>query len=160
MFFGTKWSFKFSYFWTSMIPAYIIFILRIFSELSDTVLKIYWPIGSQRTIFILRELQWVVLYIFTIISVISIFVLFHFIKIKRNKIKATRIIEINFNDFDKTPYKNGQSNILCVETHGFYKVNPNLIGYLLGTVFSSGTLSFSWSNSILIKILIFLLFNY
>ena len=37
MFFGTRIWFKISYFWTSMIPAYIIFLARTYSELGENI---------------------------------------------------------------------------------------------------------------------------
>ncbi|MCY7115493.1 hypothetical protein [Streptococcus mutans] len=137
MFFGTRIWFKISYFWTSMIPAYIIFLARTYSELGENI-------GLTISI------------IFVIFSVAMIITLLVSIKKQISKFQGTKEIEVNFNPFRSTPQKEGVSNVPRVETEGFYKVNPGLISYLLGTVFSSGTLSFVSSNSIITKFTVFI----
>lgn len=141
MFFGTKWHFKFSFFWTSMIPAYIIFLTRIFSGLQC----------------INKQLAYGVLIGYLLVTSTSLLVLKQSIKNKRDKRRATKEIIINFNPNKNNEQSIGINNVPIVETGGFYKVNSGLISYLLGTVFSSGTLSFVSSDSILIKIIIFLI---
>ncbi|EMC43331.1 hypothetical protein [Streptococcus mutans] len=140
MFFGTKSWFKISYFWTSMIPAYIIFLARTYSELEKNNKNIGLAISLT----------------FVIFSMIMIFMLLNSIKKQILKFQGTKEIEVNFNPFRSTSQKEGVSNVPRIETEGFYKINSGLISYLLGTVFSSGTLSFVSSNSIVTKFTVFI----
>lgn len=156
MFFGTRKMFKFSYYWTSMIPAYIIFIARIFSELQET--KLHLSINVLKKIFNIeiKKFGWIMVGLFVLVSIFCVFRLYQLISKTQKKQRATKEIEVNFNEMISQNQTNGASNILRVETNGFYKINPGLISYLLGTVFSSGTLSFVSSNSLIIKVFIFL----
>lgn len=155
MFFGTSVKFKISYFWTSMIPAYIIFIARTYSELQTIIIDEKIHILQYIFNFYCDNLGRKIIIAFLILSMAFCMLLRQELSTKKQKMTGTRCIKINFNDRTNESKKNNPSNFPVIETSGFYKVNPGLINYLMGTVFSSGTLSFVSSNSIVVKLFVF-----
>ena len=138
MFFGTSFLFKVCYFWTAMLPAYIIFLSKKHDELKLMCLSIFNISFSIEAILLL---------VFIIFTLFSLFYLLCEIKITEEKKTGQLEITINFN-VEKD--KNG-----TVDNYGLYTVNPNLMEYLLSIVVTSGITSLDLSQSLYIQLFIF-----
>lgn len=138
MFFGTSFLFKVCYFWTAMLPAYIIFLLKKHDELKLMCLTIFNISFSIEAILLLG---------FIIFTLFSLFYLL--CEINRKEEKKTGQLEITIN-FNVEKDKNG-----TVGNYGFYTVNPNLMEYLLSIVVTSGITSLDLSQSLYIQLFIF-----
>lgn len=138
MFFGTNFLFKICYFWTAMLPAYIIILLKKHDELKCLSLNFF---------NISISIEAILLPVFIIFTLFSLFYLL--CKIKRTEEKKTGQLEITIN-FNVEKDKND-----TVDNYGFYTVNPNLMEYLLSIVVTSGITSLDLSQSLYIQLFIF-----
>ena len=138
MFFGTNFLFKICYFWTAMLPAYIIILLKKHDELKCLSLNFF---------NISISIEAILLPVFIIFTLFSLFYLL--CKIKRTEEKKTGQLEITIN-FNVEKDKND-----TVDNYGFYTVNTNLMEYLLSIVVTSGITSLDLSQSLYIQLFIF-----
>lgn len=138
MFFGTNFLFKICYFWTAMLPAYIIILLKKHDDLKCLSLNFF---------NISISIEAILLPVFIIFTLFSLFYLL--CKIKRTEEKKTGQLEITIN-FNVEKDKND-----TVDNYGFYTVNPNLMEYLLSIVVTSGITSLDLSQSLYIQLFIF-----
>ncbi|CON53622.1 Uncharacterised protein [Streptococcus pneumoniae] len=138
MFFGTNFLFKICYFWTAMLPAYIIILLKKHDELKCLSLNFF---------NISISIEAILLPVFIIFTLFSLFYLL--CKIKRTEERKTGQLEITIN-FNVEKDKND-----TVDNYGFYTVNPNLMEYLLSIVVTSGITSLDLSQSLYIQLFIF-----
>ena len=121
-----------------MLPAYIIILLKKHDELKCLSLNFF---------NISISIEAILLPVFIIFTLFSLFYLL--CKIKRTEEKKTGQLEITIN-FNVEKDKND-----TVDNYGFYTVNPNLMEYLLSIVVTSGITSLDLSQSLYIQLFIF-----
>lgn len=153
MLFGTGWKFKFSYFWTAMLPSYVVYLLK--NQAYLRCLKFQ---------FMLNEMEFAVSFLFLICAILivmslcSIIYLFYVISEVGRKSTGFSGIKINFNE-NVLSSNEGTQKEKIVDSNGIYIINPNLIEYLLSTLLVSGTLGTDLSNSEMIGAIVFILFQ-
>ena len=138
MFFGTNFLFKVCYFWTAMLPAYIIILLKKHDELKCLSLNFF-----NNSFYI----EAIVVFGFIIFTLFALYYLLY--KINKLKRKKTGQLETTIN-FNIEKDKNG-----TVVNYGIYTVNPNLMEYLLSIVIASGITSLDLSQSLYVQLFVF-----